>query len=199
MAHAKTSGRKSSRSGKETAPANRTPALTIPPNVPHPAMVRDLATRLKDDPNSPDLPLVTINRIQPTRSVHILVIWSKWKGMAIPERARVISDAYAAAFPNDNSVVRLPMGLTTGEAFSQGHLEYRIIPLVRPADNVSMKQVHDAMYAAGGVILEVGDNLELRFASRAQAEGAYRRLLEQINKPIWTLSEESVSSESSGL
>src|SRR5687768_12650445 len=183
MAHAKTPGKTSSRSPERPAGAGQTPTVTIPPHVRHPAMVRELAIRLKADANSPDLPLVTLNRVLPTKSIHMLVIWSKWKDLTIAERGRVISDAYAAAFPNDLSVVRLPMGLTTGEAFSQGHLKYRIIPLVRPTDGVSMKQVHDAMYSAGGVILEVGDDLELRFATRLQAEGAYRRLLEQINKP----------------
>jgi len=43
----------------------------------------------------------------------------------------------------------------------------------------------------GGVRMQIGNDEQLRFATRAQAEQAYRRLLEKINEPIWTLSEET--------
>jgi hypothetical protein len=87
-------------------------------------------------------------------------------------------------------VVRVPIGLTSGEALSQGYLRYQISALVRQSDHVSAKQVRDAMTAAGGVPVQVGGTRQLRFPTRAQAEEAYRRLVEKIDKPIWTLSEE---------
>jgi hypothetical protein len=150
-----------------------------------------LATRFEQPLEQPELPLVVINRIPQTKSAHVLVIWDQWKNLSIPQRSQVIADAFALAFPREDMVVRVPMGLTSGEAFSQGYLRYQISPLVRPSDHVSAKQVKDAMVAAGGVLLQVGGDQQLRFATRAQAEEAYRRLVEKINKPIWALSEET--------
>ena len=158
-------------------------------------MVEAVAKRFKEDLDAPDHPLVVLNTIAPTSSVHIAVIWDKWKELAIPQRGRVITDAYAAAHPHSRLVVRFPMGLTPGEALSQGYLRYQIIPLVRPTDHVTPRQLKEAMASAGGVLMRVGNDQQLRFATRAQAEEAYRRLLEKINKPIWTLSEETSSSD----
>src|SRR4051794_2783559 len=87
-----------------------TAASTTIGKVPHRALVDALAARLRQSPASPDTPLVVINHISPTKSVHVLVIWSKWKDLTIPQRARVIADAFAAAFPASDSVVRLPLG-----------------------------------------------------------------------------------------
>jgi hypothetical protein len=197
MPHAQRSQRhESSRRGSTRAAGAA--AIHIRPTVPHRALVQTLATRFQGDLDAPEIPLVTINRTSTTRSIHILVIWNKWKDLPIPARGRVITDAFAAAFPNDDAAVRLPMGLTAGEAFSQGYLRYRITPSLRATDHVTSKQVRDAMYSAGGIVVEVGDEVELRFATRAQAEGAYRQLLEDINKPIWTLSEETRSTDSGG-
>lgn len=176
-------------------PAARPAAEMAVGNVPNQALVAELATRFRQPLDLPDLPLVVVNRIAPTRSIHIVVIWDKWKELTIPERGRVIADAFATAFPHEQGVVRLTMGLKPGEALSQGYLRYQIIPLVRPVDHVTTKQVKDAMASAGGVLMQVGNDQQLRFATRGQAEEAYRRLLEKINKPIWTLSEETSTSE----
>jgi hypothetical protein len=54
------------------------------------------------------------------------------------------------------------------------------------------------MRDAGGVEISIGGDLpQLRFATRAQAEASYRRLVEKINKPIWTLSVEQTVSDAS--
>ncbi len=166
--------------------------------VPYQELVADLAFHFRQPPERPDPPLVVINRIPQTRSVHALVIWDKWRDLAIPERSRVIADAFVAAFPDEDVVVRFPMGLTSGEAFAQGYLPYQIMPLVRPTDGVSSTALKQAMNAAGGVRVQVGGDMQLRFATRGQASEAYRRLVERINKPIWTLSEETSSSNSEG-
>jgi hypothetical protein len=164
--------------------------------MPYREFVADLASHFRQPPDRPDPPLVVINRIPQTRSAHALVIWDKWRDLTIPERSRVIADAFAAAFPNEDAVVRFPMGLTPGEALSQGYLPYQITTLVRPADGVSQTTVKQAMNAAGGVQMQVGGDMHLRFATRGQASEAYRRLVERVNKPIWTLSEETSSSNS---
>ena len=163
--------------------------------APNSTLVAALADRLRQPLDLPDLPLITVNRITPTRSAHVLVIWDKWKDLKIPERGRVITDAFAAAFPADNWVVSLPMGLTPGEALTQGYLRCLIIPYVSASDHVTAKQIRDAMASAGGVMMRVGNDKRLGFATRAQAETAYRRLLEKINKPIWVLVGEGSSTE----
>jgi hypothetical protein len=157
--------------------------------------VNELAHRFRQSPDLPDPPLVVVNRTPQARSIHVLVIWDKWKNLSIPERGRVIADAFAAAWPEEQDVVRFPMGLTPGEALSQGYLRYQIVPLVRPADGVSAAAVKQAVNSAGGVRMQVGDDWQLRFATRGQAAEAYRRLVERVNKPIWTLSEDISSAD----
>src|SRR5947207_11602763 len=110
MPHIPTSNRNASHAGGATAVAQPASPLRIPTTVPHRALVQELAKRFRTNPDSPDLPLVTINRITPTSSIHMLVVWDKWKDLTIPQRGRLISDAFAAAFPNEQAVVRLPMG-----------------------------------------------------------------------------------------
>lgn len=189
------SARPPTRPGKVPAAAAPPPKLKYAVgNMPNRALVEALALRFLQSPDLPDLPLVVVNRIEPTRSAHALVVWDKWKDLAIPQRGRVIADAFVAAFPNELAVVRLPMGLTPGEALTQGYLRYQIVPLVRATDGVSAADVKQAMKSAGGVLMQVGGDLQVRFATRAQASEAYRRLVERINKPIWTLSEESSDS-----
>jgi hypothetical protein len=175
------------------APARRTRASGRPPAD----LVQQLTRRFGEDADSPDLPLVLVNRVPQTKTVHVVVIWDRWKDLTVPERGRVITDAFLAADPDRREPVTFPMGLTPGEALRQGFLPYQIIPLVRSSDGVSNEQVARAMQAAGGVLLRVGDEVQLRFATRGQANEAYRRLLERINKPIWTISEELSGSEAS--
>src|SRR5471030_1355714 len=42
----------------------------------------------------PDPPLVVVNRIAPTRSIHVMVIWDKWKNLTTQQRDQVINDAF---------------------------------------------------------------------------------------------------------
>ena len=163
--------------------------------VPNQALVDERAHRFRQPLEVPAPPLVVVNRTPRARSIHVLVIWDKWKNLPIVERGRDITDAFAAAWPEEQDVVRFTMGLTPGKALSQGYLRYQIVPLVRPADGVSAAAVKQAMNSAGGVRMQVGNDLQLRFATRGQAAEAYRRLVERINKPIWTLSEETWSSD----
>jgi hypothetical protein len=162
----------------------------------HAGFVQHLTQRFCDDPDLPDLPLIVVNRIPQTRTVHILVVWDLWKDLTIPQRARVIADAFAAAHPDQDLAVTFPIGLTPGEALRQGFLPYQITPVVRPEDRLRNEELNEALRAAGGVLIQVGDDVQLRFATRGQANRAYRRLLERINKPIWTISEEFSNSES---
>jgi hypothetical protein len=90
--------------------------------------------------DSPELPLISLNSFSHS-SVHVVVVWDKWKDLTAAERARVFADAYAAAHPRSDTVVRLPLGLTPGEALTQGHLRYQIVSLVRAGEGVSAQAV----------------------------------------------------------
>jgi hypothetical protein len=96
-------------------PGNAAPRVG---KVPHRNLVAELASEFRQRPDRPDPPLVVLDRFPQTRSVHALVIWDKLRDLTIPERSRVIADAFAAAFPNEDVVVRFPMGLTPGEALT---------------------------------------------------------------------------------
>ncbi|MGA2497262.1 MAG: hypothetical protein ABSH20_05950 [Tepidisphaeraceae bacterium] len=73
---------------------------------------RELSNRLRDDPDSLELPLIVENRIPQSHSVHLLVIWDRWHDIPNRERARLITDAFAEAHPRDPATVTVPMGLT---------------------------------------------------------------------------------------
>lgn len=158
-------------------------------------LVRLLARRFAQSDESPDVPLVVVNRVPQARTVHVVVVWDRWRDLTPPQRDRVIVDAFGAAHPEQKESVSFPMGLTPGEALHQGFLPYQIIALARPEDGINAEDIDQAMRLAGGIFVTVGDDVQLRFTTRGQANEAYRRLLKRINKPIWTLSEEFSNSE----
>jgi hypothetical protein len=161
----------------------------------HPALLRALTERFRRDPDSPDLPLVAINRIPQTRTVHLLVVWKEWQAVEPDHRGRIVADAFVAAHSEDADAVTVTMALTPGEALTLGMLPFRIEPLVRASDKVSAQDVSAAMRSAGGVLVQVGGEKQLRFLTRRQAEEAYRRLTKSINKPIWSIVVEGRSSD----
>jgi hypothetical protein len=159
-------------------------------------LVEGLARRMRDDPEARELPLVVVNRIRQTRTVHVLVIWDAWKDLSLSERGEVISRAYAAAHPDQANAVTVAMGLTPLEAVHSGYLPYRVVPLKRRGDRVPDKQILEAMASVGGVFLRAGTEVQLRFPTEKMAEDAYRALFEKIPKPIWGLVHETVAAES---
>jgi hypothetical protein len=88
------------------------------------------------------------------------------------------------------------IGLTPMEAITLGFLPYRIVPLVRKSDKLSARTILDAMRSVGGVYIQVGAERQLRFATQAQAEGAYRALATTVPSPVWTLVHEQSTGES---
>jgi hypothetical protein len=76
-----------------------------------------------------------------------------------------------------------------------GYLRYRIEALVRKEDDVTARQITDAMKGVGGVYMRVGTEKQLRFATKSQAETAYRALNAMLPSPVWTLVLETSSGE----
>jgi hypothetical protein len=148
-----------------------------------------LRDRLKDDLDRPTLPLVVENRALSGRSIHLLVIWDAWRDLSNIERSSVILDAYALVHGKE-PMPAVAIGVTASEAISLGYLPFRIAPLVRKTDGLSLAKLEKVMQKAGGVPVRVGDALDIRFATSAQAANAYRSLQSEVPSPVWTLIEE---------
>jgi len=56
---------------------------------------------------------------------------------------------------------------------------------------VTPRQIADAMKTVGGVLVQVGTQSHLRFATQSQAETAYRALNAIFPAPVWTLIRET--------
>jgi hypothetical protein len=160
-------------------------------------LIHELVDRYRKGQDSPDLPLIVENQVKPTKTVHLLVVWDKWADLQREKRAQIIIDAFATCNTSrQQSAVTIPMGLTSSEALSMGFLPYRIEPAVRKSDKVPETKIKQAMDSVGGVSIQVGKQRQLRFATQAQAQEAFRRLLQQIAKPIWTLVQETAGGDS---
>ena len=155
----------------------------------HDLLTKLLRERLNTDLDQPTLPLVVVNRPFSKRSIHLLVIWDAWRNLSNVERSKVIIDAYALAHGNDPTPA-VVIGVTASEAISLGYLPFRIAALARKTDGLSRVKLEKAMQKAGGVQVRVGDGLDIRFATRAQAASAYRTLQSELPSPVWTLIEE---------
>ncbi len=161
-------------------------ALKKPRND-HTKLVAALATRFTKPAESTDLPLVVVNQLSGASGKHILVIWDDWQNLSGAERGRIITDAYQAAHPEEKTPVTIPIGVTASEALTLGYLKYEIQALVRKEDKVTTKQIIEAMKTAGGIFMQIGTKVQLRFATQAQAETAYRAVNSKLPSPVWTL------------
>lgn len=153
----------------------------------HEKLLAKLTERLRADAEKPVMPLVVLSRVGATRTQHVVVIWDEWANVPSAERSGLITDAIHAARPEDLDTLTIAMGLTPREALSLGYLPFHIVPAARASDRVRAADVAAAMRAAGGILLEVDGAKQIRFATRAQAEQAYRALATRVPAPIWTL------------
>jgi hypothetical protein len=161
----------------------------------HAKLIGKLANRLRENLDVPSLPLIVQNRTPRTRTVHLLVVWDEWQNVPNAERSEIVTTAYAVAHPDDQFAVNFPLAYTPSEALSLGYLPYRIVALVRPTDRIRKPEIERAMRSVGGIYLKVGTAPQLRFASQAQAEDAYRSLATKLPSPVWTLIQEQSGSD----
>jgi len=159
------------------------------------ALVNDLADVLQRPGAFQGEPLVVENQIAQTKSIHVVVIWDAWDGLSPTERSKVILDAYAKAKRHRGSTITVAMGLTSEEALRGGFLPYSIVTTRRQGDKVSPDELAQAMARAGGIVLKVGSSTQLRFATREQAEDAYRQLSQKVPGPYWAIVQELRSGE----
>lgn len=134
-------------------------------------------------------PIILEGRLPETRSVHLVVIWDGWRDVDAPGRSRLILDAATSAKRLAGSNVTVALGLDPLEALRLGYLPFAIRSMRRRGDRVPVTRLAAALKEVGGIAS--GSGLERRFATREQAEAAYRRLCEIAPGPYWLLVRES--------
>lgn len=154
-----------------------------------------LSTVLRRSGLLPGEPLVVENRIGQTRSMHVAVIWDKWKNLSPTDRSKIILDAYAKAHRLPDSVITVAMGLTGEEAFRMGFLPYSIVTTRRQGDKATFDELAEAMVSVGGMVVKVGSAVQVRFPTSEMAEDAYRELSQKVPGPYWAIVHDQSASE----
>jgi hypothetical protein len=126
-----------------------------------------------------------------TKKTRVSVIWDEWADASLEERSAIILRAYELAEGgNAREKVALASGMTVPEATAAGMLPFQVLPGLRPTDPVNFDQVKAAMLKQGASQLHEEDGLQLRFATREEAEACRQRLIEELpdSAPIWIIS-----------
>src|SRR5262245_56164255 len=123
----------------------------------------------------------------------VVVIWDEWVNTPLDERSAIILRTFEMAEGADyRDSIGLASGLTVPEAHAAGMLPFQIIPALRKGDPVTVEAVREAMLAEGASKLADPHNLQLRFATREEAEACRQRLIERLpqSEPIWLINRE---------
>jgi hypothetical protein len=126
-----------------------------------------------------------------TKKSRVTVIWDEWADASLEERSAIILRAYEQAEGADaRDRIALASGLTVPEATAAGMLPYQIITGLRSTDPIRPEDVKAAMLEQGASKLNEVDGLQLRFATREEAEACRQRLTERLpgSEPIWIIS-----------
>lgn len=126
-----------------------------------------------------------------TKKTRVTVIWDEWADASLEERSAIILRAYERAEGGSaREKIALASGLTVPEATAAGMLPFQVLPGLRPTDPVNIDQVEAAMLEQGASRLNEEDDLQLRFATREEAEACRERLIEKLpeSAPIWIIS-----------
>src|SRR5258707_10386905 len=126
-----------------------------------------------------------------TKKNRVTVIWDDWADASLEERSAIILRAYELAEGGEaREKIALASGLTVPEATAAGMLPYQVIPARRPTDPVDPEDVKAAMLEQGASQLNPEDGLQLRFATREEADACRSRLSAKLpnSEPIWIIS-----------
>src|SRR5439155_19206863 len=116
-----------------------------------------------------------------TGKLRVTVIWDEWADASLEERSAIILRAYELAEgAGYRDRIALASGLTVPEAAAAGMLPYQVLPAIRTTDPVNREDVEAAMVEQGASQLEEEDGLQLRFATREEAEAYRSRLIEKL-------------------
>jgi hypothetical protein len=89
----------------------------------HPELVKELVRVLNEDRTSgpPDDPSIVIEEIRHSNSLHVTVIWDRWKAIDAEERGQVILNAVAKKWGEAEMLrVTMALGVTKEEASRLG-------------------------------------------------------------------------------
>jgi hypothetical protein len=125
-----------------------------------------------------------------TGAIRVDVLWDLWHGLSIEDRTNVIIEAYRSAEGEDfANRIALVNGWTFPEATATGMLPVKIFPAMRDDDPASPEQCHQAMIEEGASTLRGRDYLELRFATKDEADASRKRLIARLpaSEPCWVI------------
>lgn len=131
-------------------------------------------------------PIIIVNEMGQTRTLHVLVVWEAWRGVAETVRSSIIMDAYERGFPDAEPRISIALGLTMDEATAMGYFPYSIEPQVRESDGVAQEEIRNVMIAEGAV--ETPRGLVLRFQKLQAAMDTYQKL-DKEQPGAWALTE----------
>jgi hypothetical protein len=126
-----------------------------------------------------------------TKKVRVTVIWDEWADASLEERSAVIMKAYEIAEgAGGREKIALASGLTVPEATAAGLLPFQVFPGLRKTDPIKPEQVREIMLEQGASKLSADDGLQLRFATKEEAEACRDRLIRKLpaSEPIWIIS-----------
>ena len=144
---------------------------------------KDLAEKLAEELKSDrdyGQPLVYEQEYS-TKRTRVTVMWDKWADVPLEDRSAVILRAYELAEGKPaREKIALASGLTVPEATAAGLLPYQVIPALRESDTIKPEDVKQAMIEQGASQLSDEDGLQLRFATREEADACRKRLAEAL-------------------
>ncbi len=166
------------------------PRIKHSPETPtshYPQLVAELAVELTAN-REVGQPLIEEQLFPRTNTLRVTVIWDKWEDVPSEERVFTIHQAYEKAEGKDyGDRIALAIGVTYLEAYESGMLPYRVVAHLRPADPVTPEQCRQAFLEEGASLLFGDNHLQLRFATREQAEACRARLIKRFpgSEEIW--------------
>lgn len=135
-------------------------------------------------------PLVYEEELRAGR-IRVTVIWDEWDHTPMEERLAIIFRAYELAEgAASRERIALASGLTVPEATAAGVVPFQVMPALRKSDPVTREQCWHAMLEEGASQLFGPDSLQLRFATRQEADACRRRLINHLpgSNDVWVIS-----------
>lgn len=164
----------------------------------------DLAERLADELRSSresGQPMVYEQEF-PNGRLRVIVIWDAWDRVSPEERTAVILRAYELAGDRESrSRIALASGLTVPEAHAAGMLPYQILTALRKGDPVTAEQARQALLEEGASTLVSDTALQLRFATKEEADACRGRLIARLpgSEDVWIINRELTAQDFAGI
>ncbi|TWT44643.1 hypothetical protein RAS1_10580 [Phycisphaerae bacterium RAS1] len=95
------------------------------------ALRRELAAELtaaEDDGKPLQQPIVLQNEVEdPGQSIHVTVVWERWRPVSAGTRTKIIEEAYRSELPGYADRIATAFGMTTLEAVDAGLLPWEVV------------------------------------------------------------------------